>query len=438
MSKNNLRIPPQNLDAEKAVLGAVLIDNNSLNKIMDILSPESFYDPRHSLIYEHFVRLYGENKPIDILTLTSELKKNNKVKQSGGISYISEIVTEVPTASNVKNYAQIVKEAFVRRNLIALGIKLDESARDEMKSLDFIIDEAEGEVMKLSMNTTDRDFFDTSTLIALQMKRADEFAKNPNALRGLPTGYRDMDKLLGGLHNSDLIVLAARPSVGKSAFSLSLARHIAVDHKKTVAVFSLEMPAIQIFERMMANQMGIELWNLRMGKMTDSEYTRYAEGAGKLSEAKLFIDETPGVNVMHIRSKARKLKMEQGLDFIVIDYLQLMQGRDTDNRAQEVGEMSRSLKILARELDIPIMALSQLNRAVENRADGIPQLSDLRESGSIEQDADLVIFLSKDMSLEDETDSILVDVHVAKHRNGPTGKFSLSFKGSQQKYFDIN
>lgn len=438
MAERSLRVPPQNLEAEKAVLGSILIDNDSLGKIIDIVSAESFYDPRHALLFEHILHLYGENKPIDALTLTAQLKKNKKLRQSGGAVYLSELIAQVPTASNIANYANLVREAFVRRKLISLGAKLDEEARKEDKELDIILDEVEGDLLNVALNTTERDFFDTTSLIELQMKRADEFAKNPNALRGLPSGFRDMDKILGGFHKSDLIILAARPSVGKSAFAISLARHIAVDNSKTVAIFNLEMPAIQVFERMMANQMGINLWNIRMGKMTDAEYARYAEGAGKLSEAKIFIDETPGLGIMQIRSKARKLKLENDLDFLVIDYLQLMQGRNIDNRAQEVGEISRSLKILARELDIPILALSQLNRAVENRADRTPQLSDLRESGSIEQDADLVMFLSRDMQVEEELDSIVVDVHVAKHRNGAIGKFSLVFKGAQQKYFDMD
>lgn len=438
---NDLKIPPQNLEAERAVLGSILIDSQCMNKIGDILKPEYFYDNRNQILYEYIAKLYSKGKSIDLITLTSELSKKSKLKQAGGTEYLSEIIATVPTSANVEDYALIVKECAIRRQLISYGANLAESARAQDKELEDILNELEKNLFSISNDTSTTDFYDSATLLEMQMKKADEYAKNPGGLRGLPTGLKSVDKLLGGLHNSDLIIIAARPSVGKSAFSFDIARHIAVENNKTVAIFSLEMPAIQVIERILAQQIQVNLWNLRMGKMTDEDYKKYSIGAGKIAEAKLFIDDTPGVTMMQLRTKARKLMLEHNLDLILVDYLQLMQGstsKSTDNRAQEIAEISRSLKILARELNIPIIALSQLNRAVENRQEKIPQLSDLRESGSIEQDADLVMFLGRDVNEEvDEENPIYkVDVFIAKHRNGPTGKIKLKFVGAQQKYFD--
>jgi replicative DNA helicase len=439
---NNLRIPPQNLEAERAVIGAILIDSASMFKVSDILQPDFFYDTRHSTIYEFIAKLYAKGKSIDVITLTTELRKDGKIQQSGGATYLTEVITSVPTSANVEEYALIIKEAAVRRKLITLGGKMDELARKEEQELNDILNEVEKGLFALSQDSGQSDFYNASTLLEMQMKRADEYAKNPDGLRGLPTGIKKVDEVLGGLHKSDLIILAARPGVGKSAWGLDVLRHMAVNAKKSVAIFSLEMPAIQIIERMLSQQIRVDLWKLRMGKMVDDDYQKYSEGAGKLADSKIFVDDTPGLNIMQLRSKARKLKLEHDLDIVMIDYLQLMQGssRTSDNRVQEISEISRSLKILARELDIPVVALSQLNRAVENRQDRIPQLSDLRESGSIEQDADLVIFLGRDVATEEVDENnpeFKVDVFIAKHRNGATGRFKLKFYGSQQKYLDF-
>ncbi len=433
------RVPPQNIDAERAVIGSVLIDNNVIDKIADILEPSYFYDPRHSIIFEAIIDLYRDNNTVDVITLTSQLKKKKKFKQVGGGVYLSEIISLVPTSANVVQYANLVREMFVRRSLISYSAKLDEMARVETEKVDDILESIEAEVVALSKDNTKQDFYDAATLLELQMKKADEYAKNPDGLRGLPSGYKNVDRLLGGFHNSDLIVLAGRPGTGKSAMAFNIARNVAVHENKTVAIFTLEMPALQVMERMLAQQIEVDLWNIRMGKMSDKEYKKYPEGAGKLSESSILIDETPGITIMQLRSKARKLMLDKGLDMIVIDYLQLMQTREIENRAQAVGEISRSLKILARELNIPIICLSQLNRAVENRADRIPHLSDLRESGSIEQDADVVLFLSRESSFEDDADDENPVIHfiVAKHRNGPIGKCKLEFVGAQQRYIEL-
>ncbi len=439
----SLKIPPNNIEAEKAVIGAVLIDNDAFNKVADIIRPDFFYDPKHQVIFTNIMNLYAASKPIDFLTLTTELKKNKKIKEAGGAEYLSELISIVPTSANVIEYANIVKENAIRRLLISYSSKFDELARKEDEPIENVLDELEKDVFSISQDNSRSDFFGAAELLELQMAKADEYAKNPGALRGLPTGLKDLDKHLGGLHKSDLIILAARPSVGKSAFSFDIARHIAINAKKTVAIFSLEMPNVQVIERVMAQQVKMDLWDIRMGNIKD--YNKYNEGISEISNAKIFVDDTAGINIMQLRSKIRRLKLEHGLDFVLVDYLQLMQGhaKDRDNRAQEVGEISRSLKILARELQIPIMALSQLNRSVEVRGDRIPQLSDLRESGSIEQDADLVMFLSRDMaatdSIEetnDENKKIDVSVTVAKHRNGPIGTVKVKFVPRQTRFED--
>lgn len=437
---SNQRVPPQNLDAEVALLSSILVDSAALPRVIDLLEPSYFYDLRNSVLFENIKTIYKENKPVDVVTLTSRLKKLNQLRQAGGSTYLTEIISQVPTSSNVEEYAELVKEAAIRRQLISLAAEIDTASREESKELPDLIDEIQKKILSVSSDTVQRDFFDSQTLLEMQMERADEFARNPDALRGLSTGLQSLDDKLQGLHKSDLIILAARPSVGKSAFVIDIARHVAVSAKKTVAIFSLEMPGVQVIERMIAQESRINLWNIRMANLREEEFKRFNDGVAKLSEAKIFIDETSGINIMQIRSKARKLVMEHGLDLLVIDYLQLMQGRSNiDNRAQEIAEISRSLKILARELNIPIIALSQLNRAVENRLDKIPQLSDLRESGSIEQDADIVIFLGRDVVNDEDVDpsNVKVDVFIAKHRNGPTGRIQMSFVSPQTKFVDI-
>lgn len=443
-----LKVPPHNIEAEKAVLGSILIDNSVLLKVLENISSEAFYDPINKKIFSSIENIFNSQKPVDVLTLSSELKKDGNFKLVGGNSYISDLVSFVPTSANVIHYVSLVKEAFVRRKLISLGAKIDEESRDQKTKIEDLIDGIQKDVFSLTLETQDKDFFDSKTLLEMQMERADEYARNPESLRGLSTGFRSLDNMLQGLHKSDLIIVAARPSVGKSAFVFDISRHVATSQKKTVAIFSLEMPGIQVMERMLAQQTGINLWNIRMGKLRDKEYEIYNQGGAELAGSKIFVDETSGINIMQIRSKSRKLMMEEGLDLIVVDYLQLMQGRGSiENRALEIAEISRSLKILARELNIPIIALSQLNRAVENRQDKIPQLSDLRESGSIEQDADLVIFLGRDVNSSDisEGSSVMnnsdaitkIEVIIAKHRNGATGKISMEFIGTQTKFRDL-
>lgn len=433
------RVPPQNLDAERSVLGAILIDTEALSKVADILEPQSFYSPQHMLIYEAIIALYQQAKPLDVVTLTNQLKKVNKLDQAGGSAYLSELIASVPTSAHLTEYASIVRENSIRRNMISLAGKMDESARQELRKLDDILDEVETNLFSLAKDNTQKDFLTAAELIERHFEITEEYSRNPNALRGMPTGLRDIDGILGGLHRSDLIIVAARPSVGKSSFAMDIGRHAAVEDGKSVAIFSLEMPALQVMQRVLSQQINVSLWDIRMGQLTDAGYARLAEGADKLSRSRMFIDETPGLSAMQLRSKARKLMLEHGLDLIIIDYLQLMQGNGrTDNRVQEISEISRSLKLLARELEVPIVALAQLNRSVESRPDRTPQLSDLRDSGSIEQDADIVLFLSREKLFNPESNSDKADVFVAKHRNGAIGKVELRFVEENTKFVDIN
>lgn len=434
------RVPPHNLEAERSVLGSILLDSKTLINIADVLKSEHFYDPQHAEIYEAIIDLYTAAKPIDVLTLTNTLKAKKKLAQVGGSAYLTELIANVPTASHIVEYAQIVKQASVRRNLISFAGRLDEQARTEDKELDEVLDEVEKQIFAISQDSSQKDFVHASKLLEMHFEKVEEYSKNPNAMRGIPTGLQLVDEMLGGLHKSDLVIIAARPGVGKSALAFDFARHAALAESKAVGIFSLEMPQIQVMERLLSQEIGVSTWELRMGRLTDDGYARLAEGHGKFAESRLFVDDTPGVNVMQLRSKARKLKLEHGLDLLIIDYLQLMQGTSAriDNRAAEVAEISRSLKILARELEVPVVALSQLNRAVESRTDRMPQLSDLRESGSIEQDADIVIFLNREKTYNPDTERPdIVDFIIAKHRNGPTGRIELKYEDKFTRYRDM-
>jgi len=436
------RVPPNNLDAERSVLGAILIDTDSISRIGDVLKPEHFYAPQHAIIFDAILQLYHASKPIDVVTLKSTLEKMKKLSQVGGVAYLSELIAVVPTSAHIEEYASLVKECSVRRRLISYASVLDEQARVEDKKLDELLDAVEGEIFSVSQDNTQKQFRHAKELLELLWEQTEEYAKNPGAIRGIPTGWRKLDEILGGFHNSDLVILAARPSVGKTSFALDIARRATVNHGKAVAVFSLEMPEIQVIERVLGQQIDVSVFELRTGKYTDEVWKRYTEGAGKLSESKLYVVDTPALNIMQLRSMARKLKMEANLDMIIIDYLQLMQGSTSrvENRTGEVSEISRSLKILARELGIPVIALSQLNRAIEGRgSDRRPQLSDLRESGSIEQDADVVIFLSREKLFNPETTKPdVVDITIAKHRNGPIGEVALRFVEKTTKFEDMD
>jgi replicative DNA helicase len=428
-------------EAERAVLGSIFIDEMTHEKIFSVIKHDYFQDPKHEIIFRVLHGLYLKGITIDSLVVSSELKKTGRLKDIGGNKYITELIASVPSVSNISYYVDIVADIGKRSALKKVSSLIINDVDNLQISTDEIIDNLEKKLLSIVKSFESDSLFDAQTLIEMQLKLADEFAKNPDGLRGMSTGLSGLDNVLGGLHKSDLIIVAARPGVGKSAFTFDIARYIAVNLLKSVLIFSLEMPAVQVISRILAQQTEINLWNIRMGKLSKSEYPKFTEGMGKISNSKIYVDDTASISLQLLRSKARKLKMERGLDLIVVDYLQLMQTSGKgDNRAFEIGEISRSLKILARELNIPIIALSQLNRAVENRQEKIPQLSDLRESGSIEQDADLVIFLGRDIAAEiDEQQSAAqtIDVFIAKHRNGPVGRLRLKFDGSKQKFYDI-
>ncbi|MFW5702632.1 MAG: replicative DNA helicase [Candidatus Dojkabacteria bacterium] len=439
MAQDKFKIPPHNSEAEKSILGGILLDDEKIMDAAEIISAKDFYDSRLGTIFEAMIKLFEKQSPIDVLTVTNQLKAKKKFKEVGGAAVLSEIVAETPTAAHTEEYAKIVKQNSIRRQMIALGAKINEFAFDEKEEVENLLDKVEQQIFEISETAVERDFTHISLLLEKTYEQAEQLANNPDALRGIPTGFRDVDKILGGMQNSDLVILAARPSVGKTAFSIDIARHIATAEERKVGFFSLEMSNAQLMDRLLAQEVGVGLWKLRTGQLQDNEFADMAEAMGRLSESGLYFDDTPGLSIMEMRTKARKLKMEHGLDMVIVDYLQLMQGNTKENRTQEVSEISRFLKNLARELDVPVLALSQLSRAVENRADRIPQLSDLRESGSIEQDADVVIFLHREETFDPDTERKGIgDLIVAKHRNGPTGQVELAFIHEQARYRDLD
>lgn len=431
-------IPPHNYEAERSVMGSILIDEEAIYKVADFLQPRHFYDPKHKDIFSVMVELFVSNKALDLLTLTSSLKKKKMLKKVGGVSYITEIVESVPTSSHVEEYARIIKECCIRRDLMRVGSEYTSLASEEDEPIDKVLDQAEQKLFSIAEDSSDRDYVHVSKLLEAAYERAEEIDKKKEKIRGVKTGLQMLDGLLGGLQESDLIILAARPSVGKSALALDIARYAATHGKKNVGIFSLEMSNMQVMDRLLAMQVGTSLWDLRMGRLSDRAFDRLSDSMGILSESGLYIDDTPGMHIMELMTKARRMKLEHKIDLIVVDYLQLIQGRSRENRVQEVSEISRLLKNIARELEIPVLACSQLSRAVESRTDRIPQLSDLRESGSIEQDADVVMFIHREEMYNRETERKgVADLIVAKHRNGPVGQIELYFVKEQARFREL-
>ncbi len=436
------KLPPQNLEAERSVLGALLIDNDVVFKISDILNPEDFYKNEHKIIYEAMMDLSQNRQPIDVLTLTDLLEKRKKLKEVGGASYVSEVVNSTATSANVVSYAQIIRDRSVLRNLISSGSKIVELGFREERDTNELLDEAERLLFQVTQGFLKEAFVPIKDVLAGTFERIDELNKNKGKMRGVPTGYHELDNVLAGLQNSDLVILAARPSMGKTSLAISIAINAAVNHKVPVGFFSIEQSRDQIVDRMLVSVAGIDSWRLRTGNLSESDFPKIGNSMGILSEAPIYIDDTPLLTVMEMRAKARRLQMEKGLGLIVIDYMQLMEGstlsKRDGSRVQEMSEISRGIKALARELNVPVMALSQLSRAVEMRHPKIPQLADLRDSGSIEQDADVVMFIYREDYYNPETDrKNLADIFVKKHRNGPTGRAELYFVPEQMKFQDI-
>ncbi len=432
--------PPQNIEAEQFFLGSLLLDKDAIIKVADIVSADDFYSGKHALIYEAMIELYAKHDPIDVLSVSSYLQDKGKLDKIGGRSYLAKLSNVVATPSSIIHYASIVQKKATLRRLLAAASEISSLGHKEDEEVDALLDEAERKLFSVSHKHLRDSFAAVDTLLADAFERIDELHKNSGKLRGIPTGFHDLDALLTGLQKSDLIILAARPSVGKTSFALDIARQTAVGYKSSVGIFSLEMSKEQLVDRMLCAQSNVSLWKMRSGKLSDSEenndFAKINEGMGQLSEASIYIDDSPSCSVMDIRTKARRLKVEKNLDLLIIDYLQLMEGRGkhSDNRVQEVSEISRGLKGIARELDIPVIALSQLSRTVEQTKPAIPKLSHLRDSGSIEQDADVVMFIYRKAADRNYNRDELTpeercsgEIHVAKHRNGPTGKVDLFF-----------
>lgn len=440
---SGVRIPPQSIDAEKSVLGAILLDKDAIIKVADIVSPEDFYEARHSLIYEAMLNLFEKRRPIDIVTLSEMLESAGKINEVGGSSYLAELVNGTPSAANIVHYAQICRDKSVLRRLISVAGNITELGFEEESDLSETLDKAEQSLFAVSQKFLKNKFIPISSALTEAFDRIDKIHKDKDkgAIRGVPSGYSDLDNLTAGFQKSDLIILAARPSMGKTSFALNLAEHAAIEEKIPVGIFSLEMSKDQLVDRLLSSQAGVDSWKLRTGNLSDDDFPKIGYAMGVLSEAPIFIDDSPGLNVMEIRAKARRLQMEHGLGLIIVDYLQLMEGRRSGNdanRVQEISEISRSIKGLARELQVPIIALSQLSRAVEHRDNKRPQLSDLRESGSIEQDADLVMFLFREEYYNPETEKKgITEVLIKKHRNGPTGQMELFFNPAQMRFANL-
>lgn len=432
---------PFDLDAEASVLGAILIDNDALVKISDKLHIEDFYDIRHQHIYSATLKLYEDRKAVDVLTISNQLKATKQLNDVGGAAYLAELTNFVPTASHVESYAGIVAEKSVRRQLMKVNKELAALAQDETKSLKELIEQAEIELMQVGQQQTKQTVVSIEAILESSFERLDALHRDKKKIRGIATGFRDLDNLLAGFQRSDLIVLAARPSMGKTALQLNLAHNVALKTKEPVLIFSLEMSKDQLVDRLLSMESGVDAWALRTGNLTDSDFEKIAGAMGTLSEAPIYIDDTPGITVADLRTKARREAHQHPLGLIIVDYLQLMSGggRYGDgNRVQEISEISRGLKGVARELNVPLIALSQLSRSVESRPDKIPQLSDLRESGAIEQDADVVAFIFREDYYNPETErKNITDILVKKHRNGPTDNVELYFDKDKQRFRSI-
>lgn len=435
------KIPPQNLDAEMSLLGAVLINEEVLADVTEFVKERDFYDKRHAMIFAAMVRLYERHKPVDLLTVTDEIKKKDELTEIGGTAYLTELTNYVPTAANAATYAEMVASKAVRRRLIKASGEIAEFGYDEEFDTQELLQKAESELFAVSDESLKQDLVSMETILTESFDRLEELHRNKGALRGVRTGWRDLDNMTAGLQRSDLIILAARPAMGKTTLVTNLAYNVATVAKQSVLFFSLEMSKEQLVDRMLADASGVDAWNIRTGNLSDDDFSKISEAMGEMSEAPIYLDDTPGLSVMEMRTKARRAAHDAPLGLIIIDYLQLMQGSASTqgNRVQEVSEISRGLKLIARELNVPVIALSQLSRSVESRSPQIPQLADLRESGSIEQDADIVMFIYREAYYNPDTErENITDLIIAKHRNGPVGKVELYFHPERLRFMSLD
>lgn len=432
------RLPPHNIEAEEAVLGSLLLDPTCIVQIADFLRPGDFYREKNNWVYEADIALYDRHNVIDVVTLCDELERQGHLADVGGSAYISTLMNAVPTAAHVEHYAHIVERCATLRRLITAGTDIVRLGYLEDADPAVALDKAEQLVFAVAERRLSRDFTTLREALRDYFDQIDTLHAHHGKLLGVPTGFHDLDDLLGGLHNSDLVIVAGRPSVGKTSFATSIAQHVAVSEKKPVALFSLEMSVEQLVQRLLCSEANVDSQRLRGGFIDDDEWQRITEAMGTLSDAPMFIDDSANITAMELRTKARRLKAEHDISAVFIDYLQLMQGSGRENRVQEVSEITRSLKGLARELNVPVVALSQLSRAVESRNPHIPILSDLRESGSIEQDADVVMFVHREEMYDQNTEKKnIADIIVAKHRNGPTGTIPLRWFSAQTRFADL-
>ncbi|MBP9760898.1 MAG: replicative DNA helicase [Candidatus Magasanikbacteria bacterium] len=446
------RVPPQNIDAEMSFLGSILLDKEAMFRIIDKIESDEFYAHKHTQIFECMIELHNKSEPIDLLTLSNKLSTKNLLETIGGYSYLVKLSNTVPTAAHITEYANIIRRKATHRKLLAAAEKITQLGyQEDAENIEDVLDEAQQQIYGVSQTHITSTFTPIQNVLHEAFDRIDDLHREKGKLRGVPTGYRDLDNMLAGFQKSDLIILAARPSVGKTSFCLDMARHMAVQARVPVGLFSLEMSKEQLVDRLLCAQAGVDLWKMRTGNLSDrpdsDDFPRIGNAMSILSEAPIFIDDHPNNNVMQIRAKARRLQAEHGLGMIIIDYLQLMDSHkkgNSDNRVQEVAEMSRGLKGIARELNIPVLALSQLSRAVEQTKPAIPKLSHLRDSGSIEQDADVVLFIyrkaaDKNYRLEDipPDERNTAEIHIAKHRNGPTGVVQLYFDATRASFQNL-
>lgn len=426
-------LPPQNLEAERSVLGALMIDKNAIIKIVDFLVDSDFYKKQNQLIFTSIVELFKKGEPIDLLSVSNRLKEKGDLDNVGGMTYLTDLINFVPTASHISSYAKIVRKKRILRDLIETSQQINEMGYSQEEDVDTILDQAEHKIFSIAQKSITKGFVSVRESLGEAFERIDKLSKHTGDLRGVTTGFRDLDAHLSGLQKSDLIILAARPSIGKTSLALDIASNVAINDKVPVGIFSLEMSNDQLIDKLISKFACVDLWKLRTGKLSsegdDNDFSRIQQAMGILSEADIYVDDAASVNVLQVRAMARRLQAERGLGLIVIDYIQLMQPTNSNaSPVQQVSEISRSLKIMARELNVPVIALSQLSRAVEQRIPQIPRLSDLRESGSLEQDADIVLFIYReDRYREDTTRKNIADVIIAKHRNGPVGKVELFF-----------
>lgn len=444
MASSNLKVPPHDISAEKSVLGSLMIDKDAILKIADLLEASDFYMENHGVIYKAISDLFHKRKPVDLLTMASFLRDNGQLEMVGGESYMAELTDEVPTATHVYSYAMIVKHKATLRRLLKAGQEITALGFDEGAEVEDLLEQAEKEIYAISQTFIKDRFVHIREILEGTYEKISDLhdAELKDKYRGIPMGFHSMDRILSGLQQSDLIILAARPAMGKTSLALNIAQNIA-KLGKSVGMISLEMSKEQLVERLFCSLLAVDSWKLRTGQLNDDDFSRIGAIMDELNQQKIFIDDSVGSSISELRTKTRRLQMEQGLDILFIDYLQLMsidkRGGSLTNRVQEISEISRSLKILARELKIPIVALSQLSRAVEQRPSKIPQLSDLRESGAIEQDADVVLMMYREDYYEEETNRPgISDIYIRKHRNGPTGRIELRFKKEQMRFYDID